>query len=69
MGPLNLPSEMATHASQMYAKNLSTLLEHLAPKGQLKLDMEDAITRGVVITHNGEVLHGPTLAWMKESVA
>ena len=69
MGPLNLPSEMATHASMMYAKNITALLDHLAPKGELTLDMEDAITRGVVITHNGEVLHGPTLAWMKEQVA
>lgn len=69
MGPLNLPAEMATHASMMYAKNIATLLEHLAPKGQLTLDLEDAITRGVVIAHNGEVLHGPTLAWMKERVA
>jgi NAD(P) transhydrogenase subunit alpha len=69
MGLLNLPSTMATHASQMYAKNISTLLEHLAPKGQLNLDMEDAITRGVVVARDGEVLHGPTLAWMKEGVA
>jgi H+-translocating NAD(P) transhydrogenase subunit alpha len=69
MGPLNLPSTMSTHASQMYAKNISTLLEHLAPKGQLNVDMEDAITRGVVVTSGGEVLHGPTLAWMKEGVA
>ncbi len=69
MGLLNLPSTMATHASQMYAKNISTLLEHLAPKGQLNVDMEDAITRGVVVCRDGEVLHGPTLAWMKEGVA
>jgi NAD(P) transhydrogenase subunit alpha len=69
MGLLNLPSTMATHASQMYAKNISSLLEHLAPKGQLNVDMEDAITRGVVVASGGEVLHGPTLAWMKEGVA
>jgi NAD(P) transhydrogenase subunit alpha len=69
IGQLNLPSSMATDASQMYAKNISTLLEHLAPKGQLNLDMEDAITRGVIVTRDGEVLHGPTLAWMKGGVA
>lgn len=69
IGQLNLPSTMATDASQMYAKNISTLLEHLAPKGQLNLDMEDAITRGVVVTRDGEILHGPTLAWMKGGVA
>lgn len=69
IGLLNLPSTMATHASQMYAKNISTLLEHLAPKGQLNLDMADEITRGVTVTRDGEVVHGPTLAWMKEGVA
>ncbi|HEX3723191.1 MAG TPA: Re/Si-specific NAD(P)(+) transhydrogenase subunit alpha [Nitrolancea sp.] len=69
MGLLNLPSSMATDASQMYAKNISTLLEHLAPKGQLNLDMEDAITRGIVVTRDGEILHGPTLAWAKGGVA
>ncbi|HEX7101778.1 MAG TPA: Re/Si-specific NAD(P)(+) transhydrogenase subunit alpha [Nitrolancea sp.] len=69
IGQLNLPSTMATDASQMYAKNISTLLEHLAPKGQLNIDMEDAITRGIVVTRDGEILHGPTLAWMKGGVA
>ncbi|HVX30409.1 MAG TPA: Re/Si-specific NAD(P)(+) transhydrogenase subunit alpha [Nitrolancea sp.] len=69
IGQLNLPSTMATDASQMYAKNISSLLEHLAPKGQLNLDMEDAITRGIVVTRDGEILHGPTLAWMKGGVA
>lgn len=68
-GPLNLPSEMATHASQMYARNMASLLDHLAPKGQLTLDMEDSITQGVVITRNGEILHEPTLARLKEGVA
>lgn len=66
MGPLNLPSDMAFHASQMYAKNVSSLLEHLAPKGQLSVDLEDSITGGVTLTRGGEVRHGPTLAWMKE---
>jgi len=66
MGPLNLPSDMAYHASQMYAKNISSLLEHLAPKAQLKVDLDDAITGGVTLTRDGDVRHGPTLAWLKE---
>jgi len=69
MGPLNLPSEMAYHASQMYAKNIGALLEHLAPNANLTFDMEDSITAGVVLTRDGEVLHGPTREWMKERVA
>ncbi|MDI3340038.1 MAG: Re/Si-specific NAD(P)(+) transhydrogenase subunit alpha [Sphaerobacter sp.] len=69
LGPLNLPSEMAYHASQMYAKNIGALLEHLAPNATWTLDLEDAITAGVVLTRDGEVLHGPTREWMKERVA
>ncbi len=69
IGILNLPSCLATHASQMYAKNISALLEHLAPKGQLTLDIREPITREVILTRNGEVLHGPTLVWMKQEAA
>lgn len=66
MGPVNLPSTMAFHASEMYAKNVATLLEHLAPKGQFKLDLEDAITQGVCLTKDGEILYGPTKNWLKQ---
>lgn len=66
MSPFDLPTRMPFHASQMYAKNLATLLEHLSPEGELIFNMEDEITRGVVLTRDGEVLHGPTLEWMKE---
>jgi H+-translocating NAD(P) transhydrogenase subunit alpha len=66
MSPLDLPTQMPFHASQMYAKNIATLLEHIAPNGDLQFDMEDEITTGVVLTRDGEVLHEPTRAWMKE---
>ena len=66
MGPLNLPSEMAYTASQMYARNVTALVEHLAPRGELVVDLEDEITRGVVLTRDGEILHEPTLARLKE---
>jgi len=68
MGPLNLPSEMAYTASQMYARNVTTLVEHLAPRGELVFDFADEITRGVVLTRDGEILHEPTLARLKEEV-
>jgi NAD(P) transhydrogenase subunit alpha len=42
----NLASDVPTHASQLYARNLVTLLKHLAPKAELALDMQDEITRG-----------------------
>ncbi len=66
MSPFELPTRMPFHASQMFARNTATLLEHLAPEGELVFDMEDEITKGVVLTKDGEVLHEPTLAWMKE---
>jgi H+-translocating NAD(P) transhydrogenase subunit alpha len=50
VGLLNLPSEMAGHASQLYARNVSSLLEHLAPGGELALDWDDEITAGACVT-------------------
>jgi H+-translocating NAD(P) transhydrogenase subunit alpha len=66
MGPLELPTQMPYHASQMYAKNITTLLEHLAPNGALEFNMDDEITRGVTLTRDGSILHEPTLNWLKE---
>jgi len=51
----NLPSQIPANASQMYAKNLTTLLKHLVPEGELVLDLEDEITRGALLTHEGAV--------------
>jgi NAD(P) transhydrogenase subunit alpha len=50
VGTLNLPSLMASHASQLYARNITTLLTHLAPGGELTLDWEDEITSGACVT-------------------
>jgi H+-translocating NAD(P) transhydrogenase subunit alpha len=50
LGPTNLPSTMPFHASQLYARNVSALLQHLAPEGELKLDFEDEITNGACVT-------------------
>ncbi len=51
----NLPSDVPTHASQLYAKNLTTFLKHLAPKGELVLDLEDEITRDSLLTREGAI--------------
>jgi NAD(P) transhydrogenase subunit alpha len=50
VGLLNLPSEMPSDASRLYARNVQALLTHLAPEGQLVLDFEDDITAGAVVT-------------------
>ena len=54
IGATNLPSEIPANSSQMYAKNLVTFIKHLAPEGQLVLDLEDEITSGALLTHEGK---------------
>ncbi|HVS68928.1 MAG TPA: NAD(P) transhydrogenase subunit alpha [Mycobacteriales bacterium] len=62
VGAGDLASRMATAASTAYARNISALLQHLAPDGVLTIDLEDEITAGVVITHDGKVVHPATAA-------
>ncbi len=57
IGVANTPSRVAVHASQMFSRNVEKLLTHLSREGALKINMEDEITRGCVITHGGEVVH------------
>jgi NAD(P) transhydrogenase subunit alpha len=55
VGTLNLPSTMPLHASQMYARNVKAVLDHLIVDGELRLDFDDEITADAVITHEGRV--------------
>ena len=55
-GPENLSSTVPYHASQMYAKNVATFLLHLVKKGEVTLDMNDEITKEIMVTQNGEVV-------------
>ena len=53
--PLNLPSRMAEHASQLYARNVQSLLELMTDEeGALELDFDDEIIAGACITRGGE---------------
>jgi H+-translocating NAD(P) transhydrogenase subunit alpha len=56
-GPLNLPSRMPTHASEMYAKNLYNLFSPFIRDGELKLDLADEVLAGCLLTHEGRVMH------------
>jgi NAD(P) transhydrogenase subunit alpha len=60
IGITNLPATMPASATQMYAKNIQTLVKHLVKDGELKLDLTDEITRGATITHDGKVVHEAT---------
>ena len=57
IGPTNLPSTVPLHASQMYAKNITTLVLHLVRDGALVLDMDDEITAGTLVSRDGAVVH------------
>jgi NAD(P) transhydrogenase subunit alpha len=55
-GPLNVPSELPVHASEMYAKNLFNLVSpFITEEGGLELDFDDEVIAGCVLTHGGEV--------------
>ncbi len=56
LGPDNLPATVPQHASQLYAKNVSSLLVHLTDAGQLRFDPEDEITREVTVVRDGEIV-------------
>ena len=57
IGPINLPSSMPVHASQMYAKNVATLLQYMVKDGNLQLNFEDDIIGSTCVTHGGEILN------------
>jgi len=57
LGPLNLPSTIPFHASQMYAKNIATFLKYLIKDGKLSLNREDEIVRETLVTYAGEIAH------------
>jgi NAD(P) transhydrogenase subunit alpha len=60
IAPLHISSELAFHASQMYARNVTALIGLLAPDGKLALNLDDDIISAVCMTANGEIRHGPT---------
>ena len=58
LGPLNVPSTMAEHASQLYARNIESLLGlMISDEGQLTLDFDDEVIAGACITRDGEIVH------------
>ncbi|HZX42289.1 MAG TPA: NAD(P)(+) transhydrogenase (Re/Si-specific) subunit alpha, partial [Myxococcaceae bacterium] len=59
LGPVQLAATVPLHASQMFARNVLTLVQHLSTKeGGLKIDPEDEITRAMLVTLNGQVPGG-----------
>ena len=65
-GPLNLPSELPVHASEMYAKNLYNLSKLLVKDKELAPDWTDEVLVGSLLTHQGAVVHASTLALLSK---
>lgn len=57
LGPVNLPSSVPYHASQMYSKNIITFLLNMVKDGTLKVDTQDEIVRETLVSHEGQVVH------------
>lgn len=57
MGPRNLPSTLATNASQLFTRNIIAFLHNLIKDGRPHLNMEDQIIKESMLTHNGEIVH------------
>ncbi len=55
IGPLNVPSSIPVHASQMYSRNIFTFLQLITKDGALNIDFEDAIINASCLTHGGAV--------------
>jgi H+-translocating NAD(P) transhydrogenase subunit alpha len=66
VGPRNLPSSLARHASQMYARNLLNFLSPAISDGELKIDWEDEVFAQSVLTHAGEVRHAGTAKLLED---
>jgi NAD(P) transhydrogenase subunit alpha len=57
LGPANLPAEVPYHASQMFAKNVTTFLNHLVTDGRFEFNLDDEITRETLVAKDGQVVH------------
>lgn len=57
IGQANLPGTLSNNASELYAKNVYNLLMHLATKDGFKWELDEDITKGTLIAHQGEILH------------
>jgi NAD(P) transhydrogenase subunit alpha len=60
IGPVNLPSTLGFHASEMYSRNLFNLLKPALPQGELAIDWNDEVFAGAVLTHDGQIKHEAT---------
>jgi H+-translocating NAD(P) transhydrogenase subunit alpha len=63
-GPLNIASSLPLHASQLYARTVTNYLMHLVKDGRVQLNLDDELTRGPMVTRDGEIVHETVKAAM-----
>ena len=69
MGPLDLPTGLPVHASQMYSKNIVTLIgEFIGEEGEVRLDFDNDVVGPATVTHHGEVRDARVRALLEGSV-
>jgi len=56
-GPINVPSTVPNHASELYAKNLFNLLGLIIKEDSLQIDLDDQILKDSLITHAGDIIN------------
>jgi H+-translocating NAD(P) transhydrogenase subunit alpha len=57
VGTINLASTVPYHASQMYARNVTTFLTYMVKEGKLQLNLQDEIIRETMVTRGGEIVN------------
>ena len=57
LGPASTPSNLSVHASLVFSRNIEKLLLHLTADGAWKINLDEEITKGCVITKEGEIVH------------
>ncbi len=60
VGAVNLPSSLASNASELFGRNVLELFKLIAPKGEMVFDLKDEIVQGCLICHQGEIRHNPS---------
>ena len=68
LGPINLAASMPIDASKVFSRNVLALLQLMVEDGEVKIDLEDEVVVGSLLTHDGKISHQPTADMLQEVV-
>jgi len=57
LAPLDLPSSISYHTSEMFSRNVTALLGEMLNKGELNIDPDDEVVAGTMLTHEGKIMN------------